>query len=616
MSAIFGLVCLNGQPIPKENLMRMSSALAAHGPDGGNVWSQNNVGLGQRLMRFTPEDDFEKQPLLSFDGQRVLVTDGRIDNRPELTQELKISSLEARALPDSAFILRAYEKWGEECVNHLIGLFTFALWDQREKSLFLACSHLGERPLFFHATSQWFAFASMPKGLFALPFVPRELDLTYMADFLTRSLPEEGTTFYHSIRSLPGGHSLHLNFGKPFQIKRYWQFNFQHELRLPKDHDYVDAFNSLFKKVSKEYLRSSHPMGILLSGGLDSSSIAATIAPMLKNEGKHLSAFTEVPRSNYDGPINAGRYADESQFVQSIARMYDNIDLKLVRVNGSMSFEDVEGLFTAVEMPFPNSSNRVWIETIFKNARDIGARVLFGGINGGNLNSSWDGRSFLSELIVQGKWGRALKEGIGIMRESDHHSILRTLASGVMPSLPTPIWLNIRRLRHRNNTIYVANPPWLAYSPIHPEFGKIHRVTERAREKGHEFYGRLRPYTRHLYYRYQLLFSGLSSQFSAGYEAQFGVDWRDPLGDVRIWEFCLSVPEEQYLRDGINRWLIRRAMKDKLPEEVVWNKKRGLQASDYYDRLYASRQTILDELSVLEKSDLAPSVLDQRDYAT
>src|SRR5512146_3490165 len=120
MSAIFGLYNLSGEPVAHPILERMSAALAAHGADANGIWTDGPVGLGQRLMRFTPEDCFERQPLVSGDGQRILVSDGRIDNRPELIVDLAMSPRHAATTPDSEFILRAYEKWGQNCPRHLI----------------------------------------------------------------------------------------------------------------------------------------------------------------------------------------------------------------------------------------------------------------------------------------------------------------------------------------------------------------------------------------------------------------------------------------------------------------------------------------------------------------
>ena len=131
MSAIFGIVHFDGAPVAEGDLNLMSAALAAHRPDGEGVWQDGNFGLGQCLTRFTPEDYLERQPVVDTERQQILVCDARIDNRPALIEELGIPPTEARELPDSAFILRAYDKWGADCAGHLVGAFIFALHDLR-----------------------------------------------------------------------------------------------------------------------------------------------------------------------------------------------------------------------------------------------------------------------------------------------------------------------------------------------------------------------------------------------------------------------------------------------------------------------------------------------------
>ena len=143
MSAIFGLVGLRGRPVDRRNLETISAALRRHGRDGAGVWVDRHIGLGQRLRWATPEDRVERQPLRSADGQRTLVHDGRLDNRAELAAALGIDLVSARAMPDSAFVLRAYEKWGEACVRRLVGAFAFALWDAGAQHVVIARSPLG-----------------------------------------------------------------------------------------------------------------------------------------------------------------------------------------------------------------------------------------------------------------------------------------------------------------------------------------------------------------------------------------------------------------------------------------------------------------------------------------
>jgi len=178
-----------------------------------------------------------------------------------------------------------------------------------------------------------------------------------------------------------------------------------------------------------------------------------------------------------------------------------------------------------------------------------------------------------------------------------------------MPLLPTSLWDVLERFRRRENRVLKSDPPWQIYSAINPDFAKENKVRERAQKMGFDFRFRPSPDTRTL--RLKILPGlGILEGIGPGYNSMFGVDTRDPTVDVRIVEFCLSIPEEQCLRAGTSRWLIRRAMQDRLPSEVLWNKKRGLQAADWFERLYAAQGQVLHELERIERSDLGSRAID------
>jgi asparagine synthase (glutamine-hydrolysing) len=571
MSAIFGLVLLNHQTVDRAQLERMNAALATHGADGGGIWRQGHIGLGQRLMRFTPEDFFEGQPLISADGQRVLVSDGRVDNREELladSHQPSAISHSPSVIPDSAFILRAYEKWGEDCARHLIGSFTFALWDAREQHLLLARSAIGGPSLFYHSTLQTFAFSTMPKGLFALPFIPREFDEQYLADYLAWAPKESGAGFYRDIYRLLPGNLISVT-REGLKVKQYWQPDLKREIRFPRDEEYVQAFDELFERVVRDQLRSATPVGVMMSGGFDSTSVAATAARLLKREEKHLVTFTEVPRAGFNGAIVKSRYADETPFVQAMARQYDNLDLNLIHTDGRVYLDDLDELFVAAEIPFRNASNRVWYEAILREAQQQGVRVLLSG-GQGNLTISWGGDGLMPQLLRERRWGHALREARALARQKNARSTLRALIGrGIMPLLPALLWFAVERLRRRDDVTLKSNPPWRAYSAINPEFAVAQKVDERARAKGHDFRFRPTADTRAIRYKTIAGTSGAGDGLVAGYQAMFGMDERDPTRDVRVVEFCLALPEEQYQRDGQTRCLIRRAMANRLPPEIL-----------------------------------------------
>lgn len=604
MSAIFGLIRWHGDPVERDSLERMDRALAHHGADGSGIWQEGPAGLGHRLMRFTPQDGLERQPRISADGSRVLVCDARIDNRRELAAELEASRPSPAGpspddRPDSDLLLRAYEAWGPECVRHLVGVFAFAIWDRQTRQLFAARSPIVAPTLMYHATAQSFAFATAPCGLHALPDVPRALDERRVAEMLVMMGDSSSfRTLYHQISRLPTGHTCHAS-AQGVKIECFWRPDPTREIRYGRDEEYVAAFGELFERVVGDHLRGTSPVAIQLSGGLDSSAIAATAARLLSSRGERLTAFTEVPSAGFAGKVPRGRYADETPLVEAIAARIDNLDLNLMRTEGQFFLDGLDRLFAHLEAPFRNTANRVWMEAILRETARRGIKVLLDGMQG-NLTMSWNGSGLLPGLIRAGKWGQYTRQARAA------HTFWRTLAGQVgMPLLPGPLRRAVEGWRDPASR---ARTDWLVHSPIHPGFAAAQRISEWARERGND-----RP-ARGVIDSRQSRYHALANQDLGGYigayRALFGIDMRSPPADVRLAEFCLALPEEQFLRDGVPRRLLRRAMAASLPKTVLSNRKRGLQAADWFARLVGARGQIAATLSGLEQSDLASRMLD------
>jgi asparagine synthase (glutamine-hydrolysing) len=286
--------------------------------------------------------------------------------------------------------------------------------------------------------------------------------------------------------------------------------------------------------------------------------------------------------------------------------MYDNMDLNLIRTDGRTFLDDLGPLFFHLERYFNNTSNLVWIEAILKEARRQGARVLLDG-GQGNMTFSQGGNALLSQLLKAGKLVQALAQANLIARRGGARSTLSALiGQGLVPFLPSPLWRALAWLRGDPSAF--ASHPWRRWSPINPEFAAAHRVEERARDWGHDFVFRPAPDCREQLYK-ALMRQDLGI-FSTPYRAMYGVDSRTPPADIRIAEFCLALPEEQFLYQGETRSLIRRAMAGRLPPEVLSNKKRGQQAADGFERLSGLRATLPAQLDRLEQCDLARRALD------
>src|SRR5215472_517793 len=167
MSAIAGILRLDDQSASRGDLERMANTLAAHGPDRRGVYAAGQIGLAHLLMRMTPEDLFDRQPLRGASGA-VIAADLRLDNRDELPAALGLDIEQAKTLPDSALALAAWERWGNEAWTRLRGPFAVAIWDPRKRVLTLARDPLGINVVMWHKSGRFFAFATMPNGLFAL----------------------------------------------------------------------------------------------------------------------------------------------------------------------------------------------------------------------------------------------------------------------------------------------------------------------------------------------------------------------------------------------------------------------------------------------------------------
>ncbi len=584
----------------------MKDALVPYGPDAAGTWSDGYVGMGQCQMRFTPEDAFERQPLASSSARFTLVCDARIDNRPELITTFRIPPATAAQLPDSAFVMMAYELWGLDCPLHLNGPFAFALWDAREQQLVLARSPMGEKSLYYHASSKTVAFATIPKGLFALPWIKKFINREYIADYLTLAPPDSGSTFYQDITRLPAGCSLVIT-PAGMRTTHYWQFDTAKELRLASDDEYVEAFNVLFDRVISDHLRSSFGTGVMMSGGYDSTAVAAVAATNLQSRGLRLATYTEIPRPGFDGPLIQGRYADETPYVQAMADMYNNLDPQFISSDKGFYLDSVSSFFSAADIPFRNASNRPWYEAILAKAQNDGIRVLLTGASG-NLTISWDGKGLLPQLMRSGSLVRAWKEtGIG----SPLSRMRRLLGAGCLPLLPDFLWRIIQSVHHPSQGFRFRELPWSRYSPIHPEFAQRQRVKERAQDKNYNFLFRVRRETRLARLTtMQMLDSYNASDYTSAYARTFGIDIRDPTGDQRLVEFCLSLPEQQYLHNGQSRWLLQRAMAKALPAVILNNRQRGLQAAGWFDNLRTAKSLIRTELANLAQSPLASEILD------
>lgn len=599
MSGIAGLLRFDCEPVSRPELERMANALRAHGPDRSHVVVNGHVGFVHVLMRMTPDDQFDQQPYRGAGGS-MITADLRLDNRDDMLARIGSLPREALSWPDSQILLSAWEKFGDAVWPMLRGPFAVAIWDSKRRALTLARDHIGLNVVMWHRSDRFFAFATMPNGLFAVDSVRRELSEEKFADFLVLNHAEHATTIYKGIFRVPPAHVMRIEAGGMISRHRYWSPQDIKPVRFRSDQDYADGLRECMDVAVRRQMRSAHPIGCLLSGGLDSSSVAVIAARALAEKNQRLMAFTGAPRPGFDGPVPPGHYADETPFVEAIAKATGTIDVTGVRDDAGDHLAELDRFFIALEGPVRNPTNLSWVLAILRLARKQGRRVLLGGLHG-NSTISWSGWSQAVDHLLRGRWITALRQWDLYYRLTPDSRWTATRNLFIEPILPD--WLGnwLERRRHPDRVA-----PWQKHAPIRSDFAVATGVEVRARNNRHDFLYRMRRDERET----GLLQVDYGGDWHAAEKALTGVEVRDPTADLDVISYCFGVPPEQYLAEGTDRSLIRRAMWGLVPDIVLTNRLHGLQAADWHEKLQCRRGDLAREIAALSQSPLARRCID------
>ena len=253
----------------------MTDALTHRGPDGVGYFSDGMIALGQRRLSII-DIDGGKQPIASEDGRLQLICNGEIYNSPGIRRQYEKLGYAFRTKTDVEVILPLYLEHGPDCVNYLQGMFAFAIWDTRDNSLFLARDHLGQKPLFYAMQGDDFLFASEVKAILASGLIDACPDIEALWHYISLRYVPDDHSLVKGIKKLPAGHFLLVREGKP-EVRRYWNLHFAPKF-TDSENELVDQLDDLLNKTVQAHLLSDVEVGSCLSGGIDSSTIAAIAA--------------------------------------------------------------------------------------------------------------------------------------------------------------------------------------------------------------------------------------------------------------------------------------------------------------------------------------------------
>ncbi|WP_246943853.1 asparagine synthase-related protein [Bacillus pinisoli] len=578
MSAIAGIYQMNKETVNPDYYKRIMDAIIHFPADDTKVWLKDEVFLACHAQWITPESINETLPFYDAEQQMTITSDAIIDNREELFERLQIDVDIRNWIPDSLLILRAYQKWGEECPGYLVGDFAFMIWDEKRQKLFGARDFSGGRTLYYYSNLTQFIFCTTIKPLLNLPIVSKALNQEWVAEFLVIAgmvdVADTSITPYKEIKQLPPAHSITIKNGK-VSLRQY---NYLEGERVPQNltnDEYVEAFRDVFQQAVSSRIRTCKTVGAQLSGGLDSGSIVSFAARELKKQNKPLHTFSYIPPSDFKDYTASHIIANETPYIKSTVDYIGGLKDHYFDFEGRDSYSEIDSIMSHLETPYKFYVNSFWLKGMFEEANKMDVGVLLNG-GRGNLSISWgDAFPYYAQLLKQLKWIRLLEEvkSFSFNVGSGRKTVLSSVFTQAFPFLQ-------RNVTHSTSHSSLINPEFANRTYIYDKLRNLYEIDETGRSFLKD------PFAIRKQHFEQLFQWNASNSLAAKLSLQYSLWKRDPTNDIRVIRFCMSVPQEQYVQNGLNRALIRRATKDYLPDNVRLNMKvRGVQGADWIHRM-------------------------------
>jgi len=574
MSGICGIFSFNAASPSMQEIELMNAALLFRGKDHVGLQCDGAIAMGCTLMRTTPQSLTESFPMRGS-GNLVLTADARLDNRNELMDSLGLQETPDNPISDGALILASYLKWGETCAEHLLGDFAFALWDSQAEKLFCARDHFGIRPFCYTSNGRRFLFASEVSALIALPGVPKKVEERYLSDYLCKNFEEKRLTGLKDIFRLEPAHILVVDKNGESRSIRYWQADKNRELPAATDEEYIEGFRERLFTAVRRRLASTTSVASELTGGQDSSMIAAVAQQLLKERGETLKTFTnarpEKKTQTIDDMWKRPKVSDERPLVDMILRWCGLSEhTYITEPDQECYIETVRCLMKYKGYPQVSHYGEAAIP-LYQAASRSGCRVLLSGLGGDQCVTGMS-TGYYAEREHNAEWKTMFREAKG-MSAIFGSSVLWNLVCRFFlmnhPALRVPLLRlfkgekDVRRLDFN-------------LTPITPTFAKrtdaVNRTwkTRATYIAGYPLPGKSAKDKDFVDMDWGYIPNSAEERSSSSLAC--GVECRFPLLDKELVEYVLALPRHMKVRDGWRRYIARRSMEGFLPPEAQWRK--------------------------------------------
>ncbi len=582
----------------------MTNVLAHRGPDGEGFWlnENNTVGFGHRRLAILDLSEAGKQPMHLFNHYSITYN-GEIYNYLELKEKLQQKGYTFRTQTDTEVILAAYDHWKEECLQQFDGMFAFAIWNEQEQTLFAARDRFGEKPFYYFFDGEQFLFASEMKAIWAAG-VEKTIDHSMLLNYIglgwVKNPSNLSQTFYQNISSLPQSHCIKLNLRNGSnEIVQYWDLDKETKATLTEA-EAIEQFKQLFNTSVQRRLRSDVEVGTSLSGGLDSSSIAAMIEaqipkPQLQNPNSKIQVFTaSFP----------GFEKDETAYAKQVAEQFQ-LKHHLVTPTAVTLLNDIERLIYHQEEPFQSSSIYAQYK-VYEQAKQHGIKVILDGqgadetLAGYHKYIHW----FLQEKMRASSVVSRELEAFAANNISIDWSWKNKLAAR-FPEMAA-VQLENKANKELLNNKFITNK----YRKSHFNKKSIFKPTV---SKLNDL----------LYYN--TMRNGLEEllRYADRNSMAHGVEVRLPFLSHELVQFIFSLPSHYKIQNGFTKYILRESMKQLLPASIVYRtdkigyeppQQQWMQSEGFQELLQNSRQKLVKE-NILKKEILQQPVHAQSAHA-
>lgn len=540
MCGIAGVFRTGGEPVPPGIIEAMIATLRHRGPDGDGSFFAPGVGFGHTRLSIIDLSAASDQPFVDEAAGLALIYNGEIYNYLELRSELKQLGYEFRSDGDTEVLLRAYEAWGADCLRRLNGMFAFAIWDARKRQIFLARDRFGEKPLYLARSARGLVFASEIKAILAVRPELRRPNRKAVFRYIARGdLDLDEESFFEGIESVPAAHYLVIDADGRGEPQRYWRPTSATIPSSPKAA--IEGFRELFFDAVRIRLRSDVPVGSSLSGGVDSSSIVATINAQKSSQWVHQRTFSARFRS---------RAHDEGHYIDLLTCEVD-ADAHEVWVEPERFLAEFGELQWHQEEPIASASPFAqWL--VMSLAREHGTTVLLDGQGADELLAGYDQAHgmFWSHWLRKGRIDKVMRELAAFVGR--YGGIGRPTQFAAYYLLPGRLRDGLAEQYYRSSKLVSLE--------LHREFAPAHA----------DSIAPFRDRLRNELVRWQTV-TQLPEflRYADRNSMAFGREVRLPFLDHRLAEYCAALPPDLILRNATTKVTLREAMRGIVPNEIL-----------------------------------------------